>query len=50
MASAADAFAHTYWVAWVVIVVALVPALMLPRKHEETHLLDDEGAPPITIT
>src|SRR6478672_9180715 len=40
MESAAAAFAQTYWVAWVVVVIALIPALMLPRKHEESHLLD----------
>jgi EmrB/QacA subfamily drug resistance transporter len=50
MASAAAAFAQTYWVAWVVIVIAMIPALMLPRKHEESHLLDDEGVPPVAIT
>ncbi|GAA1974174.1 MFS transporter [Nocardioides panacihumi] len=49
MASAAEAFAQTYWVAWIVLVVALIPALMLPRKHEESHLLDDEGVPPVAI-
>ena len=50
MASAAASFAQTYWVAWVVIVLAMIPALMLPRKREETHLLDDEGVPPVAIT
>jgi len=29
---AASAFAQTYWVAWVLVVLTLVPALMLPRK------------------
>jgi MFS family permease len=38
----ADAFAHTYWVAWAIIVVTLVPAFFLPRKHEESRLLADE--------
>jgi EmrB/QacA subfamily drug resistance transporter len=50
MADAAAAFANTYWVAWAVLVVAMIPALMLPRKHEESHLLDDEGVPPVTVT
>jgi hypothetical protein len=50
MADAAAAFAQTYWVAWVVLVVAMVPALMLPRKREQTHLLDDEGVPPVTVS
>ena len=46
---AAHAFAQTYWVAWVMVLLTLIPALMLPRKHEETHLLDDEGTPPVTV-
>jgi hypothetical protein len=29
---AASAFAQTYWVAWVLVVLTLIPALMLPRK------------------
>ncbi len=33
---AARAFAHTYWVAWAVIVVALFVSLLLPRRHEAT--------------
>lgn len=41
MADAATSFAHSYWVSWAVIVVALVPALMLPRKREEVHLDTD---------
>jgi len=49
MARAGDSFAHTYWVAWVVIVVALVPALLLPRKHEQTPRSDGEEVPPIAI-
>jgi len=44
-AGAADAFATTYWVAFALVALTLVPALMLPRKHEESHLLDDEGVP-----
>jgi EmrB/QacA subfamily drug resistance transporter len=44
---AAQAFASTYWVAGVLVALTFVPALMLPRKREETHLLDDveSGAP-----
>ena len=49
MSGAAAAFAHTYWVAWAVIVVAVIPALLLPRKHEQSHLTDDEEAPPVAI-
>jgi EmrB/QacA subfamily drug resistance transporter len=39
---AAQAFADTYWVAWALVVLTLVPALMLPRRHEESHLEDEE--------
>jgi EmrB/QacA subfamily drug resistance transporter len=47
---AAAAFAHTYWVAWVLVLLTLVPALLLPRRHEVTHLLDDEeDAPPVVV-
>jgi EmrB/QacA subfamily drug resistance transporter len=49
LVDAAAAFAHTYWVAWVLVVLTLIPALMLPRKREEAHLLDDEGAPPVVV-
>lgn len=52
-AARADAFAQTYWVAWVLVVLTLIPAFMLPRKHEENHLgeLDEsqEDAPPIVM-
>jgi hypothetical protein len=46
---AADAFAQTYWVAWALVLLTVVPALMLPRKQEATHLLDEEGAPPVVV-
>jgi len=36
-------------VAWVMVLLTLIPALMLPRKHEETHLLEEEGTPPVTV-
>jgi EmrB/QacA subfamily drug resistance transporter len=49
LADAAEAFAQTFWVAWVLIVLTLIPALMLPRKREESHFLDDEGAPPVVV-
>jgi hypothetical protein len=49
MSNAAASFAHTYWVAWSVIVVAMIPALMLPRKRERTHLLDEDEAPPVVV-
>jgi len=43
---AAQAFADTYWVAWLLVVLTLVPALMLPRKREVSHLEDEEPAVP----
>jgi EmrB/QacA subfamily drug resistance transporter len=43
LVDAAKAFADTYWVAWVLVVLTLIPAFFLPRKREESHLLDDEG-------
>ena len=49
MSDAASSFAHTYWVAWVVVVIAMVPALLLPRKAEPTRLASDEEAPPVVI-
>ena len=49
LVDAAAAFAQTYWVAWVLVVLTLIPALMLPRKREEAHLLDDEGVPPVVV-
>ena len=49
LVDAAEAFAQTFWVAWVLVVITLVPALMLPRKREESHLLDDEGVPPVVV-
>ena len=46
---AANAFADTYWVAWSMILLTVIPALLLPRKREEAHLLDDEGVPPVVV-
>ena len=42
----AAAFASTYWVAGGLCLLTLVVSLFLPRKHEESHLLegDDESA------
>ncbi|MGW1346032.1 DHA2 family efflux MFS transporter permease subunit [Kribbella sp. NPDC002412] len=48
LVDAAAAFAHTFWVAWVLVALTLVPALMLPRKREKARLVD-EGAPPAVI-
>jgi hypothetical protein len=49
LADAAAAFADTFWVAWILVVLTLIPALMLPREREETHFLDDEGVPPAVV-
>jgi len=46
---AASSFAQTYWVAWSLVVLTLVPALFLPRRHEESHLLDKEGVSPSVV-
>jgi len=46
---AADAFATTYWVAWLLVVLTIVPAFFLPRKKEEAHLLDEEDRPPVVV-
>lgn len=46
---AADAFASTYWLALVLVLLTLIPVSFLPRGREETHLLDDEGVPPVVV-
>ena len=38
---AAQAFAGTFVVAAILMACTLIPAWFLPRKHEESHLLDD---------
>jgi len=50
LADAASSFAQTFWVAWVLVALTLVPALFLPRRREESHLLDDEGQPPVVVS
>jgi EmrB/QacA subfamily drug resistance transporter len=49
LVQAAKAFAETYWVAWVLCVLTLVPIYFLPRRKEETHLLDEEGLQPVVV-
>ncbi len=48
---AADSFASTFWVAWVLVALTLIPAFFLPRRREVAHLLDDEAdpKPPIMV-
>jgi hypothetical protein len=46
----ADGFGTTFTVAFVLILLALVPVSFLPRKKEASHLLDDEdGAVPAPV-
>jgi hypothetical protein len=49
LAQAADAFAHTYWVAFALVLVTVVAAVFLPRKREDSHLLDDEQADAVPV-
>lgn len=47
----AGAFASTYWVSGALCALTLVVALFLPRKREESHLLDDgEGTEPVHVS
>jgi EmrB/QacA subfamily drug resistance transporter len=48
LVDAANSFAHSYWVAWVLVVITLVPALMLPRKQAKPTVVE-EGAPPAVV-
>ncbi len=43
LSQAAEAFASTFLVAAILVACTLIPALFLPRKHEESHLLDEEA-------
>lgn len=49
LGEAADAFANTYWLAWVLVLLTLIPVYFLSRRREETHLLDDEHVPPVVV-
>ena len=49
LAEAADAFATTYWLAFALVTLTFVPVFFLPRRREETHLLDDEGVVPVVL-
>lgn len=48
LVDAASSFSHTYWVAWVLVTLTLVPALMLPRRREQSRRAD-EGVPPAVV-
>jgi hypothetical protein len=49
LVQAADSFATTYTLAWVLVLLTLVPVFFLPRKREVTHLLDDKHLPPAVV-
>jgi EmrB/QacA subfamily drug resistance transporter len=49
LAQAAEAFAHTYWVAVGLVAVTVVAAFFLPRKREEAHLDDDRSSAPVIV-
>jgi EmrB/QacA subfamily drug resistance transporter len=46
---AADAFGSTYWLAFGLVLLTLIPVYYLPRRREVTHLLDDEGLEPVVL-
>ncbi len=43
LVEAAQAFADTFWVAWVLVVLTLIPAFFLPRKSEPLPVADAES-------
>jgi EmrB/QacA subfamily drug resistance transporter len=45
----ADGFGTTFTVAFVLILLALIPVSFLPRKKEESPLLDGHAAPPVLM-
>jgi EmrB/QacA subfamily drug resistance transporter len=49
LADAAHAFGNTYWLAFALVVLTLIPAYFLPRKREVSHFLDDEGVEPVVL-
>jgi MFS family permease len=49
LVQAAEAFASSYWLAASLVLLTFIPVYFLPRKQEETHLLDDEGVPPVVV-
>jgi hypothetical protein len=50
LAQAADAFAHTYWVAFALVAVTVVSALFLPRKREDKPAGDEQSdAVPVIV-
>jgi len=48
-AEAASAFAKTFGVAWALVLVTLVPALMLPRRRQAAAPTDEEATAPVVL-
>jgi EmrB/QacA subfamily drug resistance transporter len=48
-AHAGHAFANTYWVAWVLVALTLVPALMLPRRQVGSAPVEEAALPPAVM-
>jgi EmrB/QacA subfamily drug resistance transporter len=49
LSDAAEAFASTFWLAAILVALTLIPAAFLPRKREVSHLLDEQGVPPVVV-
>jgi EmrB/QacA subfamily drug resistance transporter len=47
LVDAATAFSHSYWVAWVLVTITLIPALMLPRKRQASDVVNESAPPPV---
>lgn len=45
----AHAFSVSFWVSFALVAITLGFSFLLPRKHEESHMLDDEGAVPVLL-
>jgi len=45
LTEAGPAFADTFWVAWVLVALTLIPALMLPRKMSKSPVSEEAVAP-----
>jgi EmrB/QacA subfamily drug resistance transporter len=48
-AEAASAFAKTFGVAWALVLLTLIPALMLPRRRQAAALTDEEATVPVVL-
>ncbi|MEV0429178.1 DHA2 family efflux MFS transporter permease subunit [Micromonospora sp. NPDC050495] len=52
LAFAADAFASTFWVGFVLVLLTFIPAAFLPRRREPVRLVDDQAGeqrPPMPV-